>query len=152
MKTTRRLLVLAAMMGYALVSFAGGRAPMSTTAIGHMCVTLLTPAAITQGQDLQFKDINLQTANGATAECDMSMGTIKVVGNKATYAVTVSNSSMGFSQNGRNVSVDHFSAVTSVDMNGESNIQIGGLMKVSDPLVLSTADFASPLAVTVNYN
>jgi len=150
MKTTRNLLLLATMMGYVLTSFAGERGPMSTTAIGHMSVTLLSPAALTDVQNLQFNDIDLHSAAGTVIE-NTNMASIKVVGNKSTYAVTISNQAMGYRQNDTNLSVDCFTSVTTTENSGTSNIYIGATMKVNDESAINT-DHASSLDVTINYN
>jgi hypothetical protein len=152
MKTIRTLLFLTAIMGCTFASFAGERGPMSTTAIGHISVTLISPAALTEVQNLQFNKINLRSEAGSTTNSETTMGSIKVIGNNATYSVTVSNQAIGFNQNGKNISIDDFSATTSVENSGTSNIYIGGMLKVSDQTVLSDNETTSPLAVTVNYN
>jgi hypothetical protein len=152
MKSTRRLLILAAMMGYALVSFAGGRGPLSTTVVGHIAVTLLSPAALTDAQNLQFNDIDLKSTAGMSAGYEMKMGSIKVVGNQSTYAVTVSGQAIGFSQNGTNLSVDNFSTTTNSDNIGNSSVNIGATINRNGSTATTYRNDASPLAVTINYN
>jgi len=159
---TRNLYTLALLIGITFQSFAqSGRGPMTTTAIGHMCVTLLSPAALTAGQDLSFNNVTMRSANGNTPSDesasvtvdneDMSMASLKVMGNKATYSVTVSNRSMGFNQNGNGISVGNFSARTDTDLSGASTIYIGATMSINKRQHV-TSENTTPLAVTVNYN
>jgi len=157
---TRKLYLLALLIGITFQSFAqSGRGPMSTTAIGHMCVTLLTPAALSTIQDLSFNNVSLRSAAGSdegsaslTVENGaMQMASLRVQGSKATYAVTVNNRTMGFNQNGRNISVENFSTTSNTDYNGASTIYIGATMHVKKAVV-DTNENVSPLAVTINYN
>ena len=134
---------------------------MTTTAIGHMCVTLLAPAAVSSVQDLSFSNVSLRSSSNANssketasltvADEKMQMASLKVQGNKATYSVTVTNRAMGLNQNGRNISVDNFSSTSYTDLNGASTIYVGATMHVKKAVVDTNEDM-SPLAVTVNYN
>jgi len=158
---TRNLYILAILIGLTFQLNAQGRGPMTTTAIGHMCVTLLSPAALSNGQALNFNNVSLRSSSSSNASDnsasltavngDMQMGSLKVQGIKATYSVTVSNRSMGFNQNGSSISIDNFSTTSNTDNNGASTIYIGATMNVKKAVV-STKDNVSPLAVTINYN
>jgi len=159
---TRNLYILAILIGITFQSYAqSGRGPMSTTAIGHMCVTLLSPAAVSTVQTLNFSNVSLRSTSSSNASensasltvsnGDMQMGSLKVQGNKATYSVTVSNRTMGFNQNGSGISIDNFSATSNTDYNGASTIYIGATMNVKKAVV-NTDESVSPLAVTINYN
>ncbi len=157
---TRNLYILALLIGMTFQSFAqSGSGPMSTTAIGHMCVTLLSPAALSAMQDLSFNNVSLRSASGSdegsaslTVENGaMQMAAIRVQGSNATYSVTVKNAAMGFNQNGRNISVDNFSTSFNTNDNGVSTIYIGASMRVKKAVV-DTNEKASPLAVMINYN
>lgn len=159
---TRNLYILAILIGITFQSFAqSGRGPMTTTAIGHMCVTLLAPAAVSSVQDLSFSNVSLRSSSNANssketasltvADEKMQMASLKVQGNKATYSVTVTNRAMGLNQNGRNISVDNFSSTSYTDLNGASTIYVGATMHVKKAVVDTNEDM-SPLAVTVNYN
>ena len=125
---TRNLYILAILIGITFQSFAqSGRGPMTTTAIGHMCVTLLSPAAVSSVQDLSFSNVSLRSSSNANssketasltvADENMQMASLKVQGNKATFSVTVTNSAMGLNQNGRNLSIDNFSSTSNTDLN-----------------------------------
>lgn len=149
MKTTRKLLILAAILGTSSVLNATGRAPLSTTAIGHMCVTLLTPAALSESKALQFNAINLNTNDAGSVINNVQNGEIKVLGNTAEFAVTVFNNTIGVNQNGMNLAVENFTATANFDENGSGTINLGGTMKVSEELALNES---SPLSVMVNYN
>lgn len=160
MKPLRNLLLLTALIGMSFQSFGqSSRSPVSTTAIGHMCVTLLTPAAVSNVQDLSFNNVSLRSATNTNLEAasvsatngDMQMGSIRVQGSKAMFAVTVTDRPIGFNQNGRAISVGHFSATSNMDDNGASTIYIGATMRVKKAVVESNEN-ASPLAVTINYN
>lgn len=160
MKPTRKLLLLTALIGMTFQSFGqSSRGPVSTTAIGHMCVTLLSPAAVSNVQNLSFNNVSLRSATNTNQESasisatnsNMQMGSIRVQGSKATFAVTVTDRAIGFNQLGRSISVDHFSATSNTDENGASTIYIGATMRVKKAVVESNEN-ASPLAVTVNYN
>ena len=158
---TRSLYILAILIGLTFQLNAQGRGPMTTTAIGHMCVTLLSPAALSNGQALNFNNVSLRSSSSTNAadnsasltalSGDMQMGSLKVQGNKATYSVTVSNHSMGFNQNGSSISIDNFSTTSNTDNNGASTIYIGATMNVKKAVV-NTNEKVSPLAVTINYN
>jgi len=149
MKPTRNLFLLATLIGISFQSYAqSGRGPMSTTAIGHMAVTLLSPAAVSTIQDLSFSNVSLRSSS---TNGEMQMGTLRVQGNKATYDVTVSNRAIGFNQKGSTISIDHFSTYSDTDFNGASTINIGATMHVKKA-VPSTDEQVSPLAVTINYN
>lgn len=159
---TRSLYLLAILIGITFQSFAqSGRGPMTTTAIGHMCVTLLAPAAVSSVQDLSFSNVSLRSSSNVNpskesasltvADENMQMASLKVQGNKATYSVTVTNRAMGFNQNGRNISVDNFSSTSYTDLNGASTISIGATMRVKKAVV-DTNEKVSTLAVTINYN
>jgi len=161
MKPTRTLLILTALIGMTFQSFGqSSRGPVSTTAIGHMCVTLLSPAAVSTIQNLSFNNVSLrsstshnnqESASVTATNSDMQMGSIRVQGSKATFAVTVTDRAIGFNQQGRSISVDHFSATSNMDDNGASTIYIGATMRVKKAVVESNEN-ASPLAVTINYN
>jgi hypothetical protein len=162
MKSTRNLLLFAALIGISFQSQAqSGRGPMSTTVVGHMAVTLLSPAAISSIQDLSFNNVSLRSSTSAAntdnsaslsaVNGDMQMGSLKVQGNKATFSVTVSNRSIGLNQNGANISIDNFSTYSNNDYNGASTIYIGATMRVKKAVV-DTNENTSPLAVTINYN
>jgi len=157
---TRNLYILALLIGITFQSFAqSGRAPMSTTAVGHMCVTLLTPAALSTIQNLSFNNVSLRSASSSDdgsvslseVKGAMQMASLRVQGSKATYSVTVNNRSMGFNQNGRNISVENFSTTSNTDNNGASTIYIGATMRVRKA-VAETNQEVTPLAVTINYN
>jgi len=162
MKSTRYLLLLAALIGITFQSYAqSGRGPMSTTAIGHMAVTLLSPAAVSTVQDLSFSNVSLRASSSSNASensaslmasnGDMQMGSLKVQGNRATYSVTVTNCSMGFNQNGSSISIGNFSTTSNTDINGASTIYIGATMSIKKAVV-HTIESVSPVAVTINYN
>jgi len=157
---TRNLCILALLIGLSFQSYAqSGRGPMTTTAIGHMCVTLLSPAALSTIQDLSFNNVSLRSAassDGGSASLTVAngatqMASLRVQGSKATYSVTVNNSAIGFNQNGRNISVENFSTTSNTDYNGASTIYIGATMHVKKAMV-GTNENVSPLAVTINYN
>jgi len=157
---TRHLYILVLLIGISFQLFAqSGRGPMSTTAIGHMCVTLLSPAAITSVQDLSFNNVSLRSSSASaqgsasltSVDSNMQMAAVRVQGNKATYSVTVNNGSIDFNQNGRSISVDNFSATSNTDINGNNTIRIGATMQVNNTAG-DTHESADLLAVTVNYN
>jgi hypothetical protein len=157
---TRNLYILALLIGITFQSYAqSGRGPMSTTAIGHMCVTLLTPAALSTIQNLSFNNVSLRSASSvdegsvslSEENGSMQMASLRVQGSKATYSVTVNSRSMGFNQNGRNISVENFSTTNNTDYNGASTIYIGATMRVRKAMV-ETNQEVTPLAVTINYN
>lgn len=156
MRSFRHLLLIALWTGVTLSSLAqtGGRGPISTTAIGHMAVTLLSPAALTASQNLEFNDINLRSsqATSGAVDYDLSLASVRVSGSKATFAVTVSNSSFGFSQNGRTLSVGNFSTVSSNDLSESNEIYIGGTMSICKRETLALVENNTPLAITINYN
>lgn len=156
-RTTRNLFILSLCMGLSLSTFAqtGARGPMATSALGHMAVTLLTPAALTSAKNLEFKDIPLLSgeATSAAIESDMSMASIRVSGTAATYSVTVSNKNFGFSQNGRSISVSTVSSISTSEDTGASNIYIGATMRISKrAAAATTTETSALLAVTINYN
>lgn len=131
----------------------GGRSPISISAIGHMSVTLLSPAALTASQNLEFNDIQLRSASTSAAiDCDMTMASVHVSGTPATYAVTVSNNNLGFNQNGKALSIGQFSARTSLEDSGSSSIYIGATMSIVKRNALAVAENNGPLAITINYN
>jgi uncharacterized membrane protein len=156
LRTTRTFLFLTLCMGHSFTAFAqiGGRGPMATSALGHMAVTLLTPAALTSAKNLEFRDIPLRSgeATSAAIESDMSMASIRVSGTAATYSVTVSNKNFGFSQNGRTISVSTVSSVSTMEETGASSIYIGATMRISKRAAVTTTETSAPLAVTINYN
>ena len=121
---------------------------MSTTAIGHMAVTLLSPAAVSTIQDLSFNNFSLHSSS---TNSEMQMGTLRVQGNKSTYDVTVSNRTIGFNQKGSNISIDNFATYSDTDLNGVGIINIGATMHVQKA-ILNADEKVSPLAVTINYN
>lgn len=134
-----------------------GRSPISVTAIGHMAVTLLSPAALSAPQNLEFNDIQLRSSEVASGAVnyDMKMATVRVSGNKATYAVTVSNGNLGINQNGNRLSVGNFSTSTSMEESGSTSIYIGATMSIMKRGVVAKTennDSSNPLAITINYN
>jgi hypothetical protein len=137
-------------------AFAQGeiRGPMATSAIGHMAVTLLSPATLTSAQNIEFNDISLRSVNAtsAVADYDMSRTSIRVSGTHATYTVTVNNKKLGFSQNGKTLSVSNFSSVSTMDETGVSNIYFGATIRISKKEAAAVAETSSPLAVIINYN
>lgn len=157
MKSTRNLLLIAALIGISFQSHAqSGRGPMSTTAIGHMAVTLLSPAAVSTEQVLSFSNVSLRNASESSASLtatnsDARMGTLKVQGNRATYSVTITDRAIGFNQNGSRISIGQFSTYSNTDINGASTIYIGATMNVKKAVV-NTNEHVSPIAVTINYN
>jgi len=157
---TRNFYLLALLIGITFQSFAqSGRGTMTTTAIGHICVTLLSPAALSTVQDLHFNNVPLRSsassdegsASLTVANEDMQMASLRVQGSKATYSVSVNNRAMGFNQNGSGISVENFSTRANTDFDGTSTIYIGATMHVSKAVV-DTNNTGSPLAVTINYN
>jgi len=156
MKTARILLYMTLWMGMSLSTFAqsNSRGPMSTSSIGHMSVTLLSPAALTSTQDLAFNDISIKSieASIAVADNDISMASVRVSGTQATFSVTVSNKDLGFSQNGRTLSISKFSSVSSIEKTGISNIHIGATLRISNEKASKVEKTISPLAVIINYN
>lgn len=157
---TRNLYILAILIGITFQLYAQpSRGPMSTTAIGHMCVTLLSPATLSTIQDLSFNNVSLRSAASSdegsasltVAVGAMQMASLRVQGSKATYSVTVNNRAVGFNQNGRNISVENFSTTSNTDYDGASTIYIGATMRVKKAVV-DTNENVSPLAVTINYN
>lgn len=137
------------------------RGPMSTSTIGHMAVTLLSPAALTSSKNLQFNDITLSTpvtslmtgqTSSAAVNYEMSMASVKISGAHSTYSVTVSNKKMGLSQNGKALSVSNFSSISTIEDTGVSNIYIGATMKISEKETAEASEVGFPLAVTINYN
>lgn len=156
MKAIRHLLLITLWTGISLTTLAqtGGRGSIATTAIGHMAVTLLSPAALTASQNLEFNDIKLRSgqATSAAVDYDLSMASVRVSGSNATYAVTVSNSNFGFSQNGRTLSVGNFSTVSSKELSGSNEIYIGATMSICKREALTLAANDTPLAITINYN
>lgn len=156
MKTKSALLLSLLLTGISLSTFAqtSGRSPISITAIGHMAVTLLSPAALSATQNLEFNDIPLRSseATSGAVDCDMKQATVRVSGTRATYAVTVSNGNMGINQNGKRLSVGNFSATTSMEDSGSSSIYIGATMSIMKRDVAALANNDSPLAITINYN
>jgi hypothetical protein len=156
MNTIRTLLFSTLWMGLTFSAFAqnGGRGPMSTTAVGHMAVTLLSPAALTSTRNLEFNDISLNSAEVSTAVADnnISMASVRVSGTYATYSVTVSNKKLGFSQNGKALSVSNFSSVSTMEDAGISNIHIGATMRISTVETAQATEKSSPLAIIINYN
>lgn len=132
----------------------GGRSPISISAIGHMSVTLLSPAAITASQNLEFNDIQLRSAESTSGavDCDMSMASVHVSGTQAMYAVTVSNSQMGVNQNGNTLSISNFSAIASEEPSGSSSIYIGATMSILKRKAVAQTVSNTPLTVTINYN
>ncbi len=146
MKATVRNLVLTALIGISPMALAGNGTRFSTTVVGHMSVTLLTPAAVTQNQAMQFT-----SKSGASSSFDATKGSIQIHGNSSTYAVTVENASTNFSQNGKSISIEDFSATTKLSDNGTNNIFLDGNIKVVDNIAMNNTQ-ASPLSVTINYN
>jgi hypothetical protein len=146
MKATLRNMVLTALIGISPMVLAGNGTRYSTTVVGHMSVTLLTPAAITQNQAMQFT-----SKASASGSFDATKGKIQIHGNNSTYAVTVENASTSFSQNGKNISIEDFSATTNLSDNGTNNILLDGNIRVVDNIAMNNTQ-ASPLSVTINYN
>lgn len=159
MKTKSALLLMTLLASMSLSAFAqsSGRSPISVTAIGHMAVTLLSPAALSVPQNLEFNNIQLRSSEVASGavDCDMKMATVRVSGTRATYSVTVSNDQMGFNQNGNRLSVGNFSTSTSMEDSGSSSIYIGATMSIAKRGVVAIANnngSNNPLAITINYN
>lgn len=155
-RTIRYFFIVTLCIGLSISTFAqtAGRGPMATSALGHMAVTLLTPAKLTSAKNLEFKDIPLRSgeATSAAIESDRSMASIRVSGTAATYSVTVSNKNFGFSQNGRTISISTVSSVSTNEDTGASNIYIGATMSISKRAAVTTTETKAPLAVTINYN
>ena len=149
-------MILLTGMSLSAIAQSSGRSPISVTAIGHMAVTLLSPAALSAPQNLEFNDIQLRSseATSGAVECDMKMATVRVSGNRATYAVTVSNGNLGINQNGNRLSVGNFSTST-MEESGSTSIYIGATMSIVKRGVVAIAeakDSNNPLAITINYN
>lgn len=132
----------------------GGSGLISISALGHMSVTLLNPAAITASQNLEFNDIQLRSAQSASGsvDCNMSMGSVRISGTQATYAVTVSNNQMGFNQNGNVLSIGNFSAYSSEEPCGSSSVYIGATMSILKRKAAVITENCTPLILTINYN
>lgn len=154
MKPAILLILLWACATASIYSQVGSRSPISISAIGHMSVTLLSPAAITASQNLEFNDIQLRSAQNTSGavDCDMSMASVRVSGTQATYAVTVSNNQMGFNQNGNTLSIGNFSAVSSEEPSGSSSVYIGATMSIQKRKAVAIAESSTPLTITINYN
>jgi hypothetical protein len=149
MKTIFRNLALTAIIGISPMAFAGNGSPLSTTVVGHMCVTLLSPVAVSQNKALQFTSTTSNASVSSTF--DATKGTIKIAGNTSAYSITVSNKSTNFSQNGKNIAIEDFSATSNTNENGSSSILLDGNIKVSETVAMSSIP-TSPLSVTINYN
>jgi hypothetical protein len=130
------------------------RNSISISAIGHMAVTLLSPAALTSQQNLAFNDIQLRSgqSTSASVDCDVTKASIRVSGNAATYSVTVSNGNMGVNQKGNNLNIGNFSAVCESEPSGSSSIYIGATMSIAKSQTLAASANHDPLTIIINYN
>jgi hypothetical protein len=118
-----------------------------------MAVTLLSPAALTSQQNLEFNDIQLRSSQSTSAsiDCDVTKASVRVSGNTATYAVTVSNGNLGVNQKGNNLNIGNFSAVCESDPSGSSSIYIGATMSIAKRQTQATTK-QDPLTIIINYN
>lgn len=140
-------MTLTAALALTAMGFAAGSGIRSTTAISHMCVTLVTPAAISQSQTLEINNIDL---NNASAKYN-GYGKIEIAGNHSTYALTVSGNNANLNNQGKSIAIDNFSAVNNMNADGTEIVEFGGSVKINDNFA-TTNNEKELLAVTVNYN
>jgi hypothetical protein len=144
MKTKRYILVLTAMMAVAFHSFSqtGSRNPMSTRAIGHMCVEIVSTAAVT---NVQASAISAESMN---QDGSVSVASVTLAGSAATYSITVPEGSFQFNSNNKSLSISDFTATSRLN----NSLDIAATLRVngaSDDLTTSTS---SPLVIAINYN
>lgn len=129
------------------MAFAVGSGIRTTTVVGHMCVTLVTPAAVSQSQALEINNIDL---NNASAKYN-GQGKIGIAGNRSTYALTVSGNNANLNQIGKSIAIDNFSASNNLNDDGTESIEFGGSVRIDNNQTSNNKEYEL-LAITVNYN
>lgn len=139
MKAIVKILFAALTLVSTTVLQAGNANSYSTTAVGHMAVTLLAPAALINQSSIQFENVGTES----TSIQQTGYGNVKIAGNRATYSVTISNQS---------TILENLTALSNTDFDGATSINIGASLHLSDNNDLASIHEESPVIVTVNYN
>jgi hypothetical protein len=146
MKTKRYILVLTALMTVAFYSYSqsGSRSLMSTRAIGHMCVEIVSTAAVTH---IEATAISAESMN---QDGSISVASVTLAGNTVTYAVTVPEGTVQFHSNNKNLIASNFIATTNLNNN---DLNIAATLRVNDTnKELIAVIPSSPLVIAINYN
>lgn len=126
----------------------------SATAIGHMAVTLLTPAALSNTRSLSFSNIGLPAYSSENREhrieTEMQTASVKVFGNNTTYNVSVPDALVFNGINGKGITLDEIFVRSESGFNGSGTIYIGAKMRIHNSKPNNESN--RPMAVTINYN
>lgn len=148
MKRTPKILLTAVCICASIASNAGNIAGRSTSVLGHMSVTLLTPAALINSKEIKFSNVSLNESTNQQTET----GLIKVVGNLSEFSVTVANKDMGIRYGDTRIHLDDISANSTSNSDGSRNINMGATISKASDGDLAMLENESPLSVTINYN
>lgn len=158
MKTKRYILLLSALLGMALhlSSQTDERSSIGNRAIGHMAVTIVSTAAVSSMQNMEFNDIAVASTASSinsgnkvlTRSSASNMAAFKVVNTNATYSVTISSKSVQINRNNTKMTVSDFT--TSISDN--ENVYIGGSLHIGGKIAPTAITSHSNLEVAINYN
>jgi hypothetical protein len=148
MKRTPKILLTVICISASIASNAGNIAGRSTSVLGHMTVTLLTPAALIQSKEIKFSNISLTDSINQQTET----GLIKVVGNIADFNVTVANRDMDINYGDTRIHLGDISTNSSSNSDGSNSINMGASISKASDGDLAMLQDESPLSVTINYN
>jgi hypothetical protein len=168
MKTTKYILALTALVSFAFSAFSqsGASGPMSARAIGHVCVEIVSPAAISSVQSVALADLALASAeSGLTiapanspqasgielTEGSSSLASFKVIGSTSAYSVTISSEPISVRNDTKILTASNFTTAQSTDLSGAGDIYIGATLHVNEATAATTTPTSS-LSVAINYN
>lgn len=167
MKTNKYILVLTAMVMCSFVAFS------QTSAIGHMSVTIVSPAYMTSIQDASLGNVSFASAKSKNSlstssrdlsnaagiefinEGNVSLASFKVSANGAAYSITLPEEPVLTSKKNNSMKVSGFKTIKSTstsNYDNTENIVIGAKVEVNNEEAYGLYTSATPIRVTVNYN
>lgn len=167
MKTSKYILLMTAMIMLPICSFSQSRA------IGHMSVTIVSPAALSSVQDINLGNVSFSSNNTISNisastknfkntdgiekvnEGNVSLASFKVSGQDATYSITLPDEPVMTTSNGNDMKVSGFRTIknsSAMQTGNSENIVVGATVQVKGDNAYGLYASATPMRVTVNYN
>jgi hypothetical protein len=161
MKTSIKIVFLAVMVLLPAALFS------QTKAIGHMCVTIVSPASISSINDMSLGNVSLSSnadlkkaseRNAAKIEMvdegNVSLASFKVSGTGATFNISLPEEPVITNNDNNDMKVSGFRAIRNAELRNSNteNITVGATVQLNKNVAHGLYTSATPMRVTVNYN
>lgn len=158
MKTSKNIMATIAMLMISFITFS------QTTAVGHMTVTIVSPAYMASINDENLGNVSLSKASKMQAnaagiemvkEGNVSLAAFKIASNGAAYSVTLPEEPVLTSKNNDRMKISSFKTLNnkaSEISSNTDNITIGATVQVNESDAFGTYRAETPMRITVNYN